>query len=177
MQRQLESISCLFRPCFWRYSGLRRLADQAFALLSRLQMIASLPQTSSCKTLLARLHDSRITMAKSFYLISGPRGALDAKGKSPGLRNFQKIYDAKGFAVVGISLDDGGWKVLKPFLSGTQIPYRILLGDDATAQRYGITNLPDTFLIDRQGRVAAVYTGLVDKDEVEANVRTMLSEH
>ena len=96
-----------------------------------------------------------------------------------GLDEAEKVLlqSEKGFAVVGISLDDGGWKVLKPFLSGTQIPYRMLLGDDTTAQRYGITNMPDTFLIDRYGRVAAVYTGLVDKDDVEANVRTMLSEH
>ena len=93
------------------------------------------------------------------------------KKETPWFAEFQRIYDAKRFAVVGISLDDGGWKVLKPFLSGTQIPYRILLGDDATAQRYGITNLPDTFLIDRQGRVAAVYrAGLVDKDDVESNI-------
>jgi len=99
------------------------------------------------------------------------------KRQIPWFAEFQKIYHAKGFAVVGISLDDGGWKVLKPFLSGTQIPYRILLGDDTTAQRYGITNMPETFLIDRYGRIAAVYrAGLVDKDDVEANVRTMLSE-
>jgi cytochrome oxidase Cu insertion factor (SCO1/SenC/PrrC family) len=49
---------------------------------------------------------------------------------------------------------------------------------DATAQRYGIQNLPDTFLIDRQGRVAAAYTaGLVDKSDLEANIMALLSEH
>jgi peroxiredoxin len=41
----------------------------------------------------------------------------------------------------------------------------------------GRDNLPDTFLIDRQGRVAAVYKeGLVDRNDVEANVRAMLSK-
>lgn len=100
-----------------------------------------------------------------------------SKKQIPWFAEFQKIYGANGFAVVGISMDDGGWKVLKPFLSGTQIPYRILLGDDTTAQRYGITNMPETFLIDRNGRVAAIYrAGLVDEDDVEANIRTMLSE-
>ena len=34
--------------------------------------------------------------------------------------------------------------------------------------------LPDTFLIDRHGRIAATYSGLVDKDNVEANLRAML---
>jgi hypothetical protein len=37
--------------------------------------------------------------------------------------------------------------------------------------------MPETFLIDRYGRIAAVYrAGLVDKDDVEANVPNMLSE-
>ena len=45
------------------------------------------------------------------------------------------------------------------------------------AQRYGIGNLPDTFLIDRQGRVAAAYKeGLVDRDNVEANIKVLLSK-
>ena len=32
--------------------------------------------------------------------------------------------------------------------------------------------MPDTFLIDRKGRIAAAYAGLVDKDDVEANIKT-----
>jgi cytochrome oxidase Cu insertion factor (SCO1/SenC/PrrC family) len=53
----------------------------------------------------------------------------------------------------------------------------MLLGNDPTAQQYGIQNLPDTFLIDRQGRVAAVYmAGLVDKDDVETNIKALLSQ-
>ncbi len=33
----------------------------------------------------------------------------------PWFSEFQKKYGAKGFAMVGVSLDEGGWKVLKPF--------------------------------------------------------------
>jgi peroxiredoxin len=54
----------------------------------------------------------------------------------------------------------------------------MLLGDDPMSKRYGIGNLPDTFLIDRQGRVAALYKeNLVDKDNVETNIKALLSEH
>jgi hypothetical protein len=67
--------------------------------------------------------------------------------------------------------------VLKPFLAENHVPYRIFLGDDAIARRYGIGNLPDTFLIDRHGRVAAAYiSGLVDRQNIEANVKSLLSE-
>ena len=56
--------------------------------------------------------------------------------------------------------------MVKLFLAETHVPYRILLGDDATAPRYGIHIQPDTFLIDRRGRVAAAYrAGLVDKGD------------
>jgi cytochrome c biogenesis protein CcmG/thiol:disulfide interchange protein DsbE len=99
------------------------------------------------------------------------------KQEIPWFVEFERKFGAKGFAVVGVSLDEGGWEVLKPFLAKTQVPYRMLLGDDATAQRYGIQSMPDTFLIDRQGRVAAAYlAGLVDKDNIELNINALLSE-
>jgi len=96
----------------------------------------------------------------------------------PWFSEFEKKYGAQGLAVIGVSMDEGGWKVVKPFLAQTHVPYRMLLGDDAMAKHYGIGNLPDTFLIDRQGRVAAVYKeGLVDKDDVQANIEAMLARH
>ena len=90
---------------------------------------------------------------------------------------FQKSYGAMGLATVGVSLDEGGWKVLKPFLAEHDIPYRIVRGDDAMAKRYRIEGMPDTFLIDRQGRVAAAYrAGIVDRKDVEANIKALLAE-
>jgi peroxiredoxin len=87
----------------------------------------------------------------------------------------EKKYGSKGLRVVGISIDEGGWKVLKPFLADTKVSYRILLSDDTTAQNYGIKALPDTFLIDRKGRIAAAYTaGLVDQDDVDTNIKAIL---
>jgi cytochrome c biogenesis protein CcmG/thiol:disulfide interchange protein DsbE len=99
------------------------------------------------------------------------------KMEIPWFSEFQKTYGDKGFAVVGVSLDEEGWKVLRPFLEDHRVPYQMLLGDNPMAQRYGIGNLPDTFLIDRQGKVAAAYKeGLVDRDNVEANIKVLLSK-
>jgi peroxiredoxin len=100
------------------------------------------------------------------------------KEEIPWFGEFQKKYGAKGFAMIGVSLDDGGWKVLSPFLADAKVPYRMLLGDDPVAKRYEIRNLPDTFLIDRRGKVAAAYrAGIVDKSDVEANIRAILDSH
>jgi peroxiredoxin len=100
------------------------------------------------------------------------------KKEIPWFSEFYRAYRHKGLAVAGVSMDDGGWKVVRPFLAHAKVPYPMLLGDEATAQRYGITSMPDTFLIDREGRVAAVYRGgLIDRDNVEANIRKVLSAH
>jgi cytochrome c biogenesis protein CcmG/thiol:disulfide interchange protein DsbE len=97
------------------------------------------------------------------------------KEEIPWFAEFERKYGEKGFAVVGVSMDDEGWKVVKPFMESTKVPYRIVLGDDVTAKKYNIENMPDTFLIDRDGRIAAAYIGLVDKDDVEQNIRAVLS--
>jgi cytochrome c biogenesis protein CcmG/thiol:disulfide interchange protein DsbE len=95
----------------------------------------------------------------------------------PWFSEFQKAYGAQGFAVVGVSMDESGWTVVKPFLAETHVPYPILLGDDRTAQRFGIQSLPDTFLIDRQGRLAAAYKAvLVERNDIEANIKALLSQ-
>lgn len=70
-----------------------------------------------------------------------------------------------------------GLRFVKPFLAETHIPYRMVLGNDAVAQQYGIESMPDTFLIDRQGRIAAAYrAGLVDRENIEENIKTLLVE-
>ena len=99
------------------------------------------------------------------------------KFEIPWFSEFQKAYSAQGFAVVGVAMDESGWTAVKPFLAETHVPYPVLLGDDPTAQRFGIQSLPDTFLIDRQGRVAAAYrASLVDKNDIEANIKALLSQ-
>lgn len=94
----------------------------------------------------------------------------------PWFSEFEREYGSKGLSVVGVSLDEDGWKAVKPFIESAGVPYRIVLGNHATARLYSIVGMPDTFLLDRNGRVAAKYVGLVDKNDIEANIRTLLAE-
>jgi peroxiredoxin len=79
------------------------------------------------------------------------------KKEIPWFSKIQRMYGGERFAVLGISLDQGGWSVLKPYLADAKVSYRMLLGDQVIAERFGIRQLPDTFLIDQHGRIAAVY--------------------
>src|SRR6266700_5674430 len=68
------------------------------------------------------------------------------KEEIPWFAEFERKYAGKGLRVVGVSLDDG-WQTVKPFLKTASVPYRIVLGDEAMAKKYGIENMPDTYLI------------------------------
>jgi len=99
------------------------------------------------------------------------------KEQIPWFTEFQKTYGPKGLAVVGISVDEGGLGVLRPFLLENHIPYRMLLGSEATLKTFGLDMLPDTFLIDKKGRIAAAYTGgVVNREDMEANIRPVLGQ-
>jgi peroxiredoxin len=99
------------------------------------------------------------------------------KEEIPWFSEFERKYGSQGLAVVGVSLDDGGWPVVKPFIKTAGVPYRMLLGDAPTAKQYSIDTMPDTFIIDRRGRIAAAYFGLVDRNDVEANIKAVLEKH
>lgn len=98
------------------------------------------------------------------------------KEEIPWFAEFQRKYGDQDLRVIGVSLDDEGWKVVKPFIKAASVPYRIVLGNDATAKAYGIGSMPDTFLIDREGRIAATNVGMVDRSGLEKNIQVLLQK-
>jgi peroxiredoxin len=97
------------------------------------------------------------------------------KVEIPWFMEFNKTYKDRGLAVLGVSLDDDGWKSVKPYLAEKKIDYTVVVGNDAVSKSYGdVDSLPTTFIIDRDGRIAFMHTGLVGKDMYETEIRTLL---
>jgi peroxiredoxin len=94
----------------------------------------------------------------------------------PWFIEFEQTLKDKGFSVVGISMDEDGWSVVKPYLIERKVNYRILLGNDQVAQSYGgVDSLPTTFIIDRGGRIASVHVGLEEgKDGFKNDILRVL---
>lgn len=83
------------------------------------------------------------------------------KVEIPWFMEFEQQYRDRGFAVLGVSMDDDGWSAVKPYIAQMKINYRIALGNDQVGNLYGgVDALPSTFLIDRQGKIASAYQGL-----------------
>jgi peroxiredoxin len=95
----------------------------------------------------------------------------------PWFIEFEQEYKARGFEVLGISMDDDGWDAVKPYVSEHKMNYRVLLGDDSVSQLYGgVDALPTTFIIDRDGKIAFVNVGLAGKDEYLGEIQSLLGE-
>jgi peroxiredoxin len=93
----------------------------------------------------------------------------------PWFMDMQRKNKDRGFEVLGVSMDDEGWEVVKPFLADLQVNYRVVIGNDTTAQLYGgVDALPTTFLIDRGGKIAAVHVGLASKKDFEDGIEQLL---
>ncbi len=103
----------------------------------------------------------------------------------PWLVDIDQAFRKKSVAVVGVSMDISyddlknateAWAKVKPFVASHQIAYPILMGDNEAMKRYDTQALPVSYLIDTRGRVAATYVGLIDKENVKANINILLAE-
>ena len=93
----------------------------------------------------------------------------------PWFIEFERKYKDKGFSVIGVSMDEEGWEAVKPFLSRMNVNYRVVIGNDATAEAYhGVDALPTTFLIDREGKIAATHVGLAGRRDFEDGILQLL---
>jgi thiol-disulfide isomerase/thioredoxin len=98
------------------------------------------------------------------------------KQEIPWFIEFDGKYRDKGLASLGVAMDDEGWQTVKPYLAEHPISYPIVVANADTARGYGITNLPVTLLIDREGRIADMHVGVVGKDAWEQRIRQLLLE-
>jgi len=95
----------------------------------------------------------------------------------PWFEGFQTAYRDKPFTVIGVSMDDDGWKVVKPYIASAKMNYPVVLGNDKMADSFGgVDAMPTTFIIDRQGRIAATHTGLVGKDVYQAEIVELMGK-
>jgi len=93
----------------------------------------------------------------------------------PWFMQFEQEMKDRGFAVLGVAMDDEGWEAVKPYIEQHKVNYRVVLGNDSVADQYGgVDALPTTFLIDREGRIAAKHQGLVGRSEYQNEILHLL---
>lgn len=98
------------------------------------------------------------------------------KVEIPWYIEFQDKYKKSGLSAIGVSLDDDGWRSVRPFLREHKINYPIVIGNWDMGTRFGFNSMPATLLIDRDGKIADMHVGMVDKDTFEREIQLLLNE-
>jgi peroxiredoxin len=91
----------------------------------------------------------------------------------PFLVSLYEEYNDEGLEVVGIGLDRGGAKVLAPFVEANDVTYTILVGNEDVSRAYGVSSIPMTLMIDRDGRVASREVGFAPSMAEDMRTRVL----
>jgi thiol-disulfide isomerase/thioredoxin len=93
----------------------------------------------------------------------------------PGFIELQKKYRDQGFAVIGVSMDDGPEPV-RQFMHEFRMNYPVVMGTGKMGELYGgILGLPTSFIIGRDGRIYAKHVGTTDVSVFESEIRELLA--
>jgi peroxiredoxin len=94
----------------------------------------------------------------------------------PGFIKLHEKYKDKGVAVVGVSLDQGGWQAVKPFIEKHKVTYPIVLGNMEVAQAYEIQPIPTTFILDPSGKIVNTLIGYHPPEVFEKEIEALLEK-
>jgi thiol-disulfide isomerase/thioredoxin len=97
------------------------------------------------------------------------------KASIPHLVDLYTRYQDKGVEVVGVSLDQQGPKVVKPFIDKYKINYPVVMGNGKVAQDFGgVRGIPTAFVITQDGKIFKTYVGLRPKETYEVDIKALL---
>jgi len=98
------------------------------------------------------------------------------KEEMPWFVDLQQRYGAQGLQVIGVAMDDSDQKKIESFAKQLGVNYPVLLGKESTAHAYGdVQFLPDTFYIGRDGKIVSHVQGLINRKEIEEQVKKALA--
>ena len=98
------------------------------------------------------------------------------KEEMPTLQAFYEKYKKDGFVLIAIDQEETR-DVVKPFVEEYGLTFPIWMDIDWLAQReFNTSNLPSSYVIDRNGRVRLMWIGGISKKNLEKYVPDIITE-
>jgi peroxiredoxin len=98
------------------------------------------------------------------------------KIEMPWFVDLQKQYGPAGLQFLGVAMDDASAKDIAEFAESMKVNYPILIGKESVGDAYGgVQFLPETFYIDRNGKVVDKAFGLKGRGEIEDAIKKILA--
>jgi cytochrome c biogenesis protein CcmG/thiol:disulfide interchange protein DsbE len=77
---------------------------------------------------------------------------LPCRREMPSMQRLYKKFKGKNFEILAVSIDSEGRKAVEPFMRKMNLTFPALLDPGETIRSlYGITGVPESFIIDQQG--------------------------
>jgi cytochrome c biogenesis protein CcmG/thiol:disulfide interchange protein DsbE len=100
---------------------------------------------------------------------------IPCKAEAPFLEEVWADRRARGLVVVGLDAQDFR-KDARRFASRFGLTFPLVYdGPGDTLPDYGVTGFPETFVIDREGRVVEAFVGGIESDEERAELRAAVA--
>lgn len=107
-----------------------------------------------------------------FFFASWCRSCLE---EIPLLKKMQNRFADKDFVLLAMAVDKENKSGLKNLIQKQNINYPVLLADEAVKKDFGgIAILPTMFLVDREGKLYKKYSGHIERDSLNRDIRQLL---
>jgi len=118
-------------------------------------------------------HKGRVVLINIWASWCGP--CLD---ETPDLVDLYNEYQDQGLVILGVSTDEQGESVVRPFMDRFDISYPIYIdSQEIIMSRYGPTmGIPATFIIDTQGFLRYFAFGALTRKELEPKIAELILE-
>jgi cytochrome c biogenesis protein CcmG/thiol:disulfide interchange protein DsbE len=101
---------------------------------------------------------------------------IPCKEEAPVLERLWREHRDHGLVVVGLDAKDFR-RDARAFAERFELTFPLVFdGPGDTTSPYGVTGFPETFVIDREGRVVEVFVGAVDGEEDQRRLRRAIDE-
>ncbi len=96
----------------------------------------------------------------------------------PFLAELHRKYAKQGLQVIGMSVDEGGERVVKSFADEKRIPYPLVMASGKIQADYGVRALPVLYIIDQNGIVKEQIMGFATGADrvIEGLIKKQLAE-
>ncbi len=99
------------------------------------------------------------------------------KLEMPWFQDLQNKYKGQGLVVLGLDQDDG--MAVKEVATASKrmgVTYPILMPDDTVAKSYQLSDyIPETYYVDKSGKIVDQTIGAHSKDELEADIQKAIA--
>jgi thiol-disulfide isomerase/thioredoxin len=94
----------------------------------------------------------------------------------PVLEELYNKYKTKGFVILSIASEDEGEEAVKTFVKEIGLTYPVFIANGDTIRNYGISGIPISFLIDKDGRIVNKHVGYTPdiKQELLTEIKQLL---